>query len=65
MSMQLWCDQEAQWASVSRATQLEARCRSERARDPRHLRLRVGVWLVRAGLHLAGPSTVKRMLDPS
>ena len=63
--MQLWWDQEAQWASVSRATQLEARCRSERTRDRDDLRLRVGGWLVRAGLHLAGPSTVKRMLEPS
>ncbi len=58
---------DTQWAAVSRATQLQARYRTELRRH-RHqqARLRAARWLVRTGMRLAGGAvTGDRLLGPS
>jgi hypothetical protein len=47
---------DAHWAAISQATQVIADSRVERRR------VRVGAWLVRVGLRLAGPLTVEHLL---
>lgn len=59
--MELERARDEQWAVVSRATQLEVRWRGER---PGRLRLWTAIWMVRAGLRMADPLTVERLLSP-
>lgn len=59
--------QDAHWAAVSRATQLESAYRTELRRQRaegrrRRVRVSVGIWLLRIGLRVAGPVTVDGLL---
>ena len=59
--------QDAQWAAISRATQLESAYRAELRRHRaegrrRRIRVGVGLWLLRIGLRVAGPLTVEGLL---